>query len=215
VAVFDDLLKMKLETLLGERGTGKDAALRRRDLDAALGKASGAKAQKSAQTIAEEAAAIARRAERAVQSLSASIAENGGGSGETAQNERLLDAVSDLFQWNGNSYTLRVPAVDVIGELTADYSLVIESSLGTIFRVGEGRTTTFSARVFRNGEEVTDEIPASWFRWRRVTMVPQPYPNDDATWNSQFQGGGYRSISITVDAVFGRATFFCDLQPPE
>lgn len=94
------------------------------------------------------------------------------------------------------------------------YSLVIESSLGTAFRVGEGRVTVLTARVFRNGEEITDEVPATWFRWRRRSMIEQPYPNDDATWNSQFQGGGYKTLSITVDVVFGRATFFCDLQPP-
>lgn len=94
------------------------------------------------------------------------------------------------------------------------YSMVVESSLGTTFRVGEGRVTVMSARVFRNGEEITSTIPASWFRWRRVTMVPQPFPNDDATWNSIYGVGGYKTISVTVDAVFGRATFFCDLQPP-
>ncbi len=94
------------------------------------------------------------------------------------------------------------------------YSMVIESSLGTAFRVGEGRTTTLTARVFRNGTEITSEVPATWFRWRRTSMIPQPYPNDDATWNSVYQGGGYKTLSISVDAVFGRATFFCDLQPP-
>ena len=94
------------------------------------------------------------------------------------------------------------------------YTMVVESSFGTAFRVGEGRVTVLTARVFRNGAEITDDIPASWFRWRRRTMTPLPFPNDDATWNSVYQAGGYKTLSITVDAVFGRATFFCDLQPP-
>lgn len=93
------------------------------------------------------------------------------------------------------------------------YSMVVESSLGTAFRVGEGRVTTLIGRVFRNGEEITADIPASWFRWRRVAMAPVPFPNDDATWNSIYGTGGNKTISVTVDAVNSRATFFCDLQP--
>ncbi|RWP29863.1 hypothetical protein [Mesorhizobium sp.] len=90
------------------------------------------------------------------------------------------------------------------------FSLVIESTNGTIFRVGRNQTTMLMARVFKNGAEVTDEIPASWFRWRRVSITPQNPPNDDATWNSLYLTG-YKQISVSVDQVLARATFFTDI----
>jgi hypothetical protein len=91
------------------------------------------------------------------------------------------------------------------------YTVDIESSNGTVFRPGQGSNTVLKARVFKNGAEVTDIIPLSTFRWRRVSGIPQPAPNDDATWNTIYQGGGYKQISINVDDVYARATFFCDI----
>ncbi|RWD47479.1 phage tail protein [Mesorhizobium sp.] len=90
------------------------------------------------------------------------------------------------------------------------FSVAIESTNGTIFRVGHNQTTMLKARVFKNGAEVTDEIPASWFRWRRVSITPQSPPNDDATWNSLYLTG-YKQISVSVDQVLARATFFTDI----
>ena len=90
------------------------------------------------------------------------------------------------------------------------YSIVIESTAGTAFRLGEARSTTLNARVFSNGTEVTTDIAASRFRWRRVSAVDRAYPNDDATWNSIFLSG-YRSVSVNVDDVYARATFFCEI----
>jgi hypothetical protein len=43
-----------------------------------------------------------------------------------------------------------------------------------------------------------------------VSIIPQSPPNDDATFNSAY-ATGYKSISINVDQVFARATFFCDV----
>jgi hypothetical protein len=90
------------------------------------------------------------------------------------------------------------------------FTLEIESSNGTAFKVGRAQSTLLTARVFKNGAEVTDATPASWFRWRRVSIIPQPPPNDDATWNASYTTG-YKSVSINVDQVYARATFFCDL----
>ena len=91
-----------------------------------------------------------------------------------------------------------------------NWSLSIESTNGTIFRPGAGTSTLIQARVFKNGAEVTAETPAAWFRWRRSSAVPQASPNDDATWNSLYTTG-YKQISINVDSVQARATFFCDI----
>lgn len=94
-----------------------------------------------------------------------------------------------------------------------NFQIIILSSKGTVFKVGEARSTTLRARVFFNGTEITDDIPASRFRWSRVSMFPKPYPEDDATWNSQFLSG-YKTVTVDVDAVHSRATFFCEITAP-
>lgn len=90
------------------------------------------------------------------------------------------------------------------------FNLTIESSNGIIFRVGQNINTTLKARLFKNGAEVTNETPESWFFWRRVSATPQSAPNDDATWNTLY-AGGYKQVTINVDDVYARATFFCDI----
>ena len=96
---------------------------------------------------------------------------------------------------------------------SGNYDLKIESSLGTEFRYGQNTQTLLTARVFRNGEEVTADLPESWFRWRRTSRYPQQPPNDDDTWNAAYRSG-YKAISISVDDVLCRAVFFCTLIKP-
>lgn len=98
----------------------------------------------------------------------------------------------------------------VIVEDGVTYDLKIISTNGTIFRVNQATTTTFIAKVFKNGVDITDQIPESKFRWRRVSLNPQPAPKDDASWNALYQTG-YKQILVTVDDVAAKATFFCDL----
>lgn len=90
------------------------------------------------------------------------------------------------------------------------FTLNIESSNGIIFRVGQNINTTLKARLFKNGAEVTNETPESWFYWRRVSANPPQPPNDDESWNRLY-AGGYKQVTINVDDVFARATFFCDV----
>ena len=93
------------------------------------------------------------------------------------------------------------------------YLLSIESTNGTIFRDGLNQQTTLIARLFKNGVDITSTTPASQFAWRRVSINPLPYPNDDATWNAAYQAG-YKQITISVDDVDAKATFFCDITTP-
>lgn len=90
------------------------------------------------------------------------------------------------------------------------YTVVIESSNGDVFKPGQTFETLLSARVFKNDEEVTDDIPASKFKWTRVSYSPQPPPNDDSTWNQTYSSG-YKSITISISDVWQRATFHCDI----
>lgn len=96
------------------------------------------------------------------------------------------------------------------GEDGIDYDVQIESTNGTVFRVGQARTTMLIARVFRNGFEVTDLIDSSKFKWVRVSLDPKPAPNDDATWNATY-AQGYKQIMVSVDDVHARATFHCQI----
>jgi hypothetical protein len=90
------------------------------------------------------------------------------------------------------------------------YTVEVESSNGNMFRPGQASSTILKARVFKNGNEVTDILPHSVFRWRRVSAIPQLPPADDATWNTAYQSG-YKQITINVDDVYARATFFCEI----
>lgn len=90
------------------------------------------------------------------------------------------------------------------------YNVIIESSNGDVFKPGQAFETLLSARVFKNDQEVTDDIPASNFRWTRVSYDPQPSPNDDSTWNQTYSSG-YKSITISISDVWQRATFHCDI----
>lgn len=95
----------------------------------------------------------------------------------------------------------------------AAYIASIESTNGTVFQVGGSRHTLMVGHVFRNGEEVTQSIPDSWFRWRRVSEAQMAPPNDDATWNAAY-ATGYKQIDIAVDAVNASASFFLDIIKP-
>ena len=87
------------------------------------------------------------------------------------------------------------------------FVVVVESSNGGVFKPGESMQTTLQARVFLNGEEVTTTIPDSRIRWRRKSFYE---PNDDLLWNSNHMAG-YRTIDVTANDVYARATFFCDI----
>lgn len=114
-----------------------------------------------------------------------------------------------LYQANGFLVKLDEENCQII-EDGVSYDLKIESTNGTIFRPGQSFTTMLKARVFKNGIEVTDEISESRFRWRRMSLYPKPYPDDDATWNTAYTSG-YKQIMVTVDDVDAKATFHCDL----
>ncbi len=90
------------------------------------------------------------------------------------------------------------------------YTVVISSTNGNDFRVGQGKTTTLIAYVFQGGVDITSTLLASQFRWRRVSIIAESYPNDDTTWNADY-ATGYKQVSVSVDLFFSKATFFCDI----
>lgn len=119
----------------------------------------------------------------------------------------LSDSVTVRVTWDGQTDLATVVKVHE-GLDAVHYDVKIESTNGDQFRVGQSTQTLLKARVFRNGVDVTDEIPADKFGWMRVSYYPQPAPNDDATWNALY-ASGYKQIQIDVDSVYARATFHC------
>lgn len=101
---------------------------------------------------------------------------------------------------------LKIPVIDS----GISYDVEIESSNGTVFRVGQDTTTVLRARVFRNGAEVTDDLPESAFRWTRTSLIPREPPYDDALWNTLYSSG-YKQIEVNVDDVYARAVFKCEI----
>jgi hypothetical protein len=92
------------------------------------------------------------------------------------------------------------------------YFLVIESSNGDVFHVGEAESTVLSPRLFKNGAEVTDQLIPEWVRWRRTSRIHRPFPDDDITWND-IHITGFLTLTIDIDDIESQATFFCDIIP--
>jgi hypothetical protein len=90
------------------------------------------------------------------------------------------------------------------------YNIELESTNGNQFRVGQNKTTLLIAHVFQGDAEITSSLSASQFRWRRVSITDSPPPNSDANWNALYVSG-YKQISVDIDAVTSKATFFCDI----
>jgi hypothetical protein len=125
----------------------------------------------------------------------------------TVSHQSSLSARPPIYPVQSNTYWAMTVAK---GEDGVDLSVKIESTNGTVFRVGQGRSTTLIARVFRNGVDVTDSISETKFRWIRVSLDAQLPPNDDATWNSLY-AQGYKQILVGVDDVYAKATFHCQI----
>ena len=99
----------------------------------------------------------------------------------------------------------------VIG--STNYSIEITSTNGQFFRPGQVMTTTLVAHVFHEGVEVTDQLEASRFEWKRQSYYEMPAPDDDATWNLN-HASGYKQITINAADVYARATYTCNIREP-
>jgi len=81
----------------------------------------------------------------------------------------------------------------------------IEISSTTDILSNAVKSTTLTARVWHGSEDVTDKIPASRFRWLRVSADATA----DALWNAAH--AGVKTIRLTVLDVQYSATYQCEL----
>ena len=110
---------------------------------------------------------------------------------------------------------LRVNTLQIVGdtgqfedaatENDIAWKLEIISSNGNIFK-NNIVDTVLSARVYKGKKDVTDELPASSFRWKRTSLNS----TRDAKWNDA-DGIGVKSITITREDINQRATFTCEI----
>jgi len=128
--------------------------------------------------------------------------------------------VGDLWIKDGVLYQAAVARLAgeqfVLGDwlwcIRSNITVVIESTNGDKFKPGQSTSTTLKARLFRNGIEVTDEVPESNFRWIKKSFFDDPV--GDSLWNSNHQGG-YREVEVTTDLVNCRATYTVEITEPD
>ncbi len=120
----------------------------------------------------------------------------------------------DLWIADGILYqsaTDRGPGEFVQGDwlwcVRANMTVVVESTNGDKFRPGQSATTTLIGRAFRNGVEVTNDLPDSAFKWTRKSFFPT---SEDAVWNLNHQTG-YRTVEVTTDTIYARATYTLEI----
>lgn len=85
------------------------------------------------------------------------------------------------------------------------YRVEIRSTNGNMFKNGVIDTWLY-AEVYKGDMNITSEIESSLFRWTRTSSDPA----SDIVWNERYFGGA-KEINITVEDVYKKATFTCEI----
>lgn len=130
----------------------------------------------------------------------------------------LFRLLPDFPRWEGREVlTLRYTAfcgetaytathtVLKLSDGAGAYLVTIESDNGTTFHNG-AVSTVLHARVYKGGEEITDQIPDSSFRWYRTSTDSA----GDEQWNAAPHYG--RELAITGEDVWHKAVFDCEVE---
>ncbi len=89
------------------------------------------------------------------------------------------------------------------------YRVQIESDNGNIFKNGD-ISCTLTCRVFSWDDDITDDINAANFKWKRKSKNTE----DDARWNARHFGGS-KMLTLTQEDVYGRSVFYCEVTLPD
>ena len=85
------------------------------------------------------------------------------------------------------------------------YHTEIMSVNGNMFKNGVIDTWLY-ANVYKGSENITSQINANQFRWKRTSNDPA----SDALWNDKYSSG-VKEIKITTEDIYKQATFTCDI----
>lgn len=91
--------------------------------------------------------------------------------------------------------------------LDPSYKLEMLSTRGTRCNT-TGFSTVLYIRLYKNGEDITDSIPATNFKWKRVSGNSEVSKLEDAEWNLRFAGGS-KECPITKEDVRRNSMFTC------
>lgn len=107
---------------------------------------------------------------------------------------------------NINASSISIMGDNVATEDDIAYKIEIISSNGTVFTNGQ-ISTELSAIIYKGKDNITDTLDASKFKWTRISKDPV----GDITWN-ETEGIGVKTVTITREDVFQRATFSCSVE---
>lgn len=93
-----------------------------------------------------------------------------------------------------------------ISDGVSPYRVEILSENGLIFKNGIVQTT-LSAIVYKGADDVTNVLDANQFRWKKINYDGTL----DIAWNN-IHAGGTKTITITSEDIYKRATFNCEIQ---
>lgn len=93
------------------------------------------------------------------------------------------------------------------GDDGQSFTVVIESSDGSIYRPSSSLNMTLSCKVYMNTEEVTDSLDDWRFQWIRTSGDP----TGDERWNTSSKAIGHKVVEITNEDVYGRSVFECEV----
>lgn len=140
------------------------------------------------------------------------MVESESGSTELILTDEMMQAIADKFSLIANeidlsaneSITLGInKTVKEIVEYQAGYRLEIISTSDVLS--SDIKSTTLAARVWNGRDNITDELDASLFNWKRTSVDTV----GDAMWNSTHKG--LKSITLSTLDVYYSATYTCEL----
>ena len=97
------------------------------------------------------------------------------------------------------------------GKDGSSYTVVIESSDGSVFRLSSNLSTTLSCRVFRNTTEITDLLEEWRFHWYRKSGDL----SGDERWSTSSKAIGQKCVQLSNEDVYGRSVFSCEVELEE
>lgn len=115
-------------------------------------------------------------------------------------------AVNEAFAlYYKEEQDIRMQILDVIRD-EVSYKSEIISSNGVAFKNGV-INTMLEARVYRGKKDISETLPVTAYVWKKVSSNGIV----DEEWGQNHQNVG-RFLALTVDDVYEKATFFCDIQ---
>ena len=106
--------------------------------------------------------------------------------------------------WKDTTYITISESVK--GEDGFSFTLQITSSNGSTFRF-PNVSTVLSCVVFKNTDDITDQLEDSRFSWKRNSGDAVA----DYRWNTSSKAIGHKSVSITSEDCSGRTVFDCEV----